>query len=214
MKALILAGGDLHQSPFVKTLITQADFIVAADSGLHHAKTLKLKPHLIVGDFDSVDSGVLQDYDNVPQERYSTHKDLLDVEIALQAARQQGATAFHIIGGTGSRLDQSLATLFIASRLKREGFEISVHGKQDVFFLSNETLSNKTQSFEVPKNQLFSLLSFSETSVVSLENALYPLENYRLEYGVGLGVSNQVKASPLKVTVQKGLVAVILEYER
>jgi thiamine pyrophosphokinase len=206
MKALILAGGDLYQSPFVKRIVKEATFIVAADSGLHHAKTLNIKPDLIVGDFDSVDNAVLQEYQDVPQERFSIHKNLLDVEIALQAARKQGATSFAILGATGSRLDQSLATLFIAANLKREGVEVSIHGKQDVFFLADQT-----QAFDLPNQQLFSLLSLETASTVSLENALYPLQHERLEFGLGLGVSNRVKQSPLTVTVLQGLVAVILE---
>ena len=207
MKALILAGGDLHLSSFVKNI--KADFIVAADSGLHHAKTLGLKPDLIVGDFDSVKQDILKEYSHIPTQTFSEHKDLLDIEIALQAAREQGATSFQILGATGSRLDQSLATFFIASTLKRQGFEISIHGKQDVFFLSNES-----KHFDLPEDQLFSLLSLDKVSKVSLENALYPLNNHPLKFGIGLGVSNRVKVSPLTVTVQEGLVAVILEYER
>ncbi len=208
MKALILAGGDLHQSPFVQGIIKEATFIVAADSGLHHAKTLGLKPDLIVGDFDSVDKNILQAYPDVPQKRFSIHKNLLDVEIALQTAHEKGASSYSILGATGSRLDQSLATFFIAARLKRNGFEVSIHGKQDVFFLQNES-----KIFDLPEQQPFSLLSLEAVSTVSLENALYPLETQALEFGVGLGVSNQVKVSPLVVTVQEGLVAVILEYE-
>jgi thiamine pyrophosphokinase len=208
MNAIILAGGDLHISPFVKEIIQDAQFVVAADSGLHHAQTLKLKPNLIVGDFDSVNKDILKQYQHIPTQRFPEHKDLLDVEIALQAAKKQSAGSIAILGATGSRLDQSLATLFIATRLKKEGLDISIHGEQDVFFLSHET-----KTFDLPTQQLFSLLSLEPVSIVSLGNALYPLHNFRLEFAVGLGISNRVKTSPLKVTVQEGLVAVILEYE-
>jgi thiamine pyrophosphokinase len=208
MKAVILAGGDLNLSSFVKDLVQKAQWVVAADSGLHHAKGLNLKPDLIVGDFDSVSQETLKQYPNIPRKHFPEHKDVLDIEIAIQAARQQGASSYHLLGSIGSRLDQSLATLFIATRLKKEGFDVSIHGKQDVFFLSGET-----KIFDLPRQQLFSLLSLEPSSTVSLENALYPLEHFRLEFGVGLGVSNRVKVSPLKVTVQEGLVAVILEYE-
>jgi thiamine pyrophosphokinase len=208
MKALILAGGDLVIRPNIQDLLHDAAFIVAADSGLHHAVTLKVKPDIIVGDFDSVDSEILQQFPDVPKKSYSRHKDLLDLEIALAVALEHGATNIHILGAVGSRLDQSLAALFITARFKREGIAISLHGQQDIYFL----LGPENLRLPLLVNQRFSLLSLDEVAVVSLQNAAYPLHEFALEFGVGLGVSNEVKASPLTVSVHEGLVVLVLEY--
>jgi thiamine pyrophosphokinase len=208
MKAIILAGGDLALRPNIQELFHDAAFIVAADSGLHHAVTLNVKPNVIVGDFDSVDNKILQQFPDVPKENYSRHKDLLDLEIALAVVLGRGATSIHILGSLGSRLDQSLAALFIAARFKREGIAISLHGQQDIYFL----LGLENLRLSLPVSQRFSLLSLDEVAVVSLQNAVYPLHEFALEFGVGLGVSNEVKASPLTVSVHEGLVVLVLEY--
>lgn len=208
MKAVILAGGDLKVRPKLKELLKEATLIVAADSGLHHALTLDVKPDVIVGDFDSVHPKVLEQFPDVPKKTYSRHKDLLDLEIALGVVLEKGASSIHILGATGGRLDQSLSALFIAARFKREGIAMSLHGQQDVYFL----LGPESQRYAVPEGQRFSLLSLDDVSTVSLVNAAYPLNEFALEYGVGLGISNEVKSSPLTINVHDGLVVVVLEY--
>ncbi len=208
MKAVILAGGELVVRANIKELVREAGLIVAADSGLHHAVTLHVKPNVIVGDFDSVDKEILAQFPDVPKKSYSRHKDLLDLEIALGVVLEQGATSIHVLGAVGGRFDQSLAALFIASRFKREGIAISLHGQQDLYFL----LGPESQRFAVPVGQQFSLLSLSDVVMVSLSNAAYPLNEFALEYGVGLGISNEVKASPLTINVHEGLVVVVLEF--
>jgi thiamine pyrophosphokinase len=209
MKAVILAGGDLNIRENIRALLTDAPFIVAADSGLHHAVTLGVKPDVIVGDFDSVHPLVLAQYPEVPKKTYSKHKDLLDLEIALGVVLEKGASSLHILGATGRRFDQSLAALFIAARFKREGIDISLHGQQDIYFLRGP----ESQRYALNVKQRFSLLSLTDVAVVSLVNAAYPLNEFALEYGVGLGISNEVKTSPLTVNVHEGLVVLILEYD-
>jgi thiamine pyrophosphokinase len=208
MNAVILAGGELKIRPNIKELLREATFVVAADSGLHHAITLSVTPDMIVGDFDSVHPKVLEQFPDVPKKSYSKHKDLLDLEIALGVVLEQAASSIHILGATGGRFDQSLAALFIAARFKREGIDISLHGHQDIYFLKGL----ESQRYAVPAGQRFSVLSLSDSSVVSLVNAAYPLNEFALEYGVGLGISNEVKTSPLTVNVHDGLAVVVFEY--
>lgn len=208
MKAVVLAGGELEIRPNIKALLREANVIVAADSGLHHAITLGVTPDMIVGDFDSVHPKVLEQFPEVTKKSYSKHKDLLDLEIALGVVLEQAATSIHILGATGGRFDQSLAALFIAARFKREGIDMSLHGQQDIYFLRGL----ESQRYAVPAGQRFSVLSLSDISVVSLVNASYPLNEFALEYGVGLGISNEVKTSPLTVNVHDGLAVVVFEY--
>jgi thiamine pyrophosphokinase len=210
MKAVILAGGELSVRPVIEALVKAAEFIVAADSGLDHAVTLEVKPNVIVGDFDSVSPEILEQFPDVPKKRYSRHKDLLDLEIALGVALERGATHIAVLGAVGGRFDQSLATLFISTRFRREGIILSLHGRQDIYLL----LAPESQRYMVPVGQRFSLLSLSNKSVITLTNAAYPLNEFALEYGVGLGVSNEVKASPLTVNVHEGLAVLVLEHEK
>ncbi len=206
MKAVILAGGELQANASLRSLAAQADLFIAADSGLRHAKDLGLMPHILIGDFDSVTKEDLASFPGLPRQLYPPEKDQLDLELALDYAREQGAEDILILGGLGGRFDQSLATVLIAARLKQEGLSISLHSKPSVYFLAGQ----EVLKLRLPPKQRFSLLSLAKTSTVSLHNAKYPLKQ-QLGFGLGLGISNEVLDSPLKISLEDGLLAVIVE---
>ena len=210
MKALILAGGSVAVTPALRDLCREARLVVAADSGLRHAAALGVSPDIVVGDFDSVTGEVLAQYPDLPRLEHPPEKDLLDLELALDYAQGRGATHHLIVGGLGDRFDQSLAAVLIAARWKREGRDVSLQsGDRAVHLLAGED----EVKLELPHGQRFSLLSLND-SVVSLENAKYPLECHTLPFGVGRGVSNEVTRSPLRVKLAGGLVALIVEAMR
>ena len=207
MKAVILAGGSVTVTPALRDLCQEARLVVAADSGLRHAAALGVSPDVVVGDFDSVTEEVLAQYPDLPRLEHPPEKDLLDLELALDYAQKGGATRYLIVGGLGDRFDQSLAAVFIAARWKREGRDVSLQsGDRAVHLLAGED----EVRLALPHEQRFSLLSLSD-SVVSLENAKYPLERHTLPFGVGRGVSNEVTRSPLGVKLAGGLVVLIVE---
>ena len=207
MIAALLGGSELAPTPRLRRLAQGAQLVVAADSGLKHARTLEIEPDLIVGDFDSVDAADLARFPSVPRVRVSPHKDQLDLELAIDAAIERGATRLRLLGVFGGRLDQSLAALLIAARLHRDGVPTTIHtADSDVHFLTDQ----QTLELSPPRGTLFSLLSLSEEVEVSTSGARYPLERTRLPFGVGHGVSN-VALGSLVVRLEGGLLAVVVE---
>ena len=208
MRAFILAGGEFKATRFLKKLAAESELVIAADSGLSHAKSLGVMPDMIVGDFDSLPREVLEDYPNVYREKYFFEKDKLDLEIAIDIAKEKGAKKLTLAGVLGNRLDQSLAAIFISARMKSEGFMISLHSsQQDVYPI----IAGEEMEFDASLATTFSLLSLEKVSKVSVLNAKYPLENFPLSFGFGLGVSNEVTSLPLLVKVSTGLVVLVLE---
>ncbi|UCH26380.1 MAG: thiamine diphosphokinase, partial [Trueperaceae bacterium] len=127
MKAVVLAGGFLKVDPRLKRFCREASLVIAADSGLRHAAPLDITPDLITGDFDSVADDDLATFAHVAKEPHPADKDQLDLELALEAALARGALSVRVLGALGGRFDQTLATLLIAARLRREGTDISLH---------------------------------------------------------------------------------------
>ncbi len=191
------------------SLAQTATFVVAADSGLRHAKALAITPDVIVGDFDSVDVRVLATYADVPREQHPPEKDWLDLELAIHLSleRLPRVDKITIVGGFGSRFDQSLAALFIAARYVKQGVDIQFHsGLQQGYVMT----AGKVLELPLAVGRTFSLLSL-ESAIVSVTNAKYPLDKAQLEVGVGLGVSNVVTQLPLQVSVAEGLVTLLVE---
>lgn len=200
MKALILAGSDITVTDSLKNLCRDATLVVAADSGVRHARPLGVTPGLIVGDFDSATPRDLEPYGNVPREAHPAHKDRLDLELALGVAEGRGAADFLIVGALGGRLDQSLAALLIASRL-HEQYPVLLHSGHSAAY---PLQTGDRLTLGLPADTTFSVLSLAAVSVISLGGASYPLHRAELPFGVGLGVSNQTTAEPLTATLHEG----------
>ncbi|MEX2535339.1 MAG: thiamine diphosphokinase [Trueperaceae bacterium] len=207
MKTVILAGGELRPTNHLKQLISDAGLVLAADSGLRHARALGLQPAAIVGDFDSVEQRHLAAYPNLPRFEHPADKDQLDLELTVDLALERGATELVIVGAFGSRLDQSLACLMIAARLRRDlMIPVSLHdGERDAYPLA----AGNTLLLDLQTGTVFSLLALID-SRCSVSGARYNLTNAPLAFGVGLGLANRARNGP-RVEVHEGLVAVIVE---
>jgi len=208
MTAVILAGGDIEVTSQLRKLVEAADLVIAADSGLRHAKPLGLTPNLIVGDFDSVSDEDLKTYSHIPKERHPVQKNNLDLELALERTTARSPKRILLVGTLGGRFDQSLAAVFIAAKHANNA-QVSLHsGFEDLYILQSKT----TKRLETIPKQRFSLLSLCQAAMVSISGAQYTLEKKLLDFGVGLGVSNETLEPELVVTVHDGLVALILEH--
>lgn len=207
MRAVILAGGPITPTAALRARCEGAGLVIAADSGLRHAAPLGLLPDLIVGDFDSVRAADLARYPEVPRVRHPPEKDALDLELALEEALTRGARELLVVGGLGGRFDQSLAAVLIGARLSAQ-VPIAFHsGHIELLFLRGED----ARTLERPVGERFSVLSLAPLSRLGISGAKYPLRDVPLPFGVGLGVSNEVVACPLRLELSEGLVVVILE---
>lgn len=206
MKAVILAGGRLLPSPQVEGLVANASLILAADSGLRHARALGLEPAAVVGDFDSVAADDLAAFPELPRVRHPVRKDALDLELAADLALERGATQLVILGAFGSRLDQSLGALLVGFRLSRAGTEVSLH---DGYRDAHPLLAGAELELTLPPATTFSLLALEE-SRCTIVGAEYTLDDQPLPFGVGLGLANRSFGST-RVQLHSGLVAVIVE---
>lgn len=208
MIALILAGGTLHADAHLRARIAGADLVVAADGGLRHAATLEVAPDLLVGDMDSVRAEDLERWPDVPRQRHPPAKDALDLELAIDSARDRGAEEVRVVGAFGGRLDQTLAAALIAVRYAGTGLRISLlDGRHDAYALG----PGDGLALTLPEGTPFSILSVGEPATVDVHGAAYPLDAGVVPPGVGLGVSNAARGGP-RVHVRAGHVLAIVEW--
>ncbi|HEX7040151.1 MAG TPA: thiamine diphosphokinase [Trueperaceae bacterium] len=209
--ALVLAGGEPPAAGLLAPLLEDVGPVVAADGGLRHAAALGLAPDLIVGDLDSVTEDLLRAFPDVPVERHPRAKDELDLELALAAARRLGAASARVLGAFGGRLDQSLANLLVAARLAtaEPPFPVTLHGGAHE---ARPCAPGLTCDAAWPPGTTVSLLALGGYAVVTATGLAYPVEDLRLPFGVGLGVSNVATGGRVVVRCAAGVVAVIAEH--
>lgn len=112
----LIANGELTLPEILCPLILQHDRIVAVDGGLRYCHQMGLRPHKIVGDFDSCPPEILIHYADIARTTLPTHKDETDLEVAIQEEIENGARKISLFGSWGLRLDHSLSNLFLLSR--------------------------------------------------------------------------------------------------
>lgn len=213
--ALVLAAGTIPLPRLIPPLLEGASYIVAADGGLAHARTLGLTPDLLVGDLDSVTPSALAAYPDLPTRQHPQEKDQLDLELALEAALGAGASTLRVLGAFGSRLDQGLAALLIAARHAAAGRRVSLHGGNHE---AHVVRPGAALELELPAGTTLSLLALEEGSVVTSRGVAYPMSRAELPYGTGLGLSNRAAGTddaPVTVGLEAhaGTVALLVEHD-
>ena len=203
--ALLLAGGSLTVTARVLELVRSPALVIAADGGARHAAPLGVEIDLWVGDFDSSDDLA---HLSAPRQTFPTDKDKTDLELALDIAKQRGATRALVLGAFGGRFDHALGIALMAARETRAGFTIHLEsGTESGWVLT------PAQPLELPltAGQTFSVLALEDALELSIAGAKWPLERVTLAFGASLGISNEAGGT-VKLSLEVGLALVIAQW--
>jgi thiamine pyrophosphokinase len=194
----LLLGGDLVVTPRITRQIAGSR-VIAADSGIRHASSLAIEPELWVGDFDSSDAALIALMDRVPRESFPAEKDCTDGELAVDFAREKGATSLVLVGAFGgARSDHAFLHMTMATRLAEAGLDLLLtSGDQEGI-----PLPIGRRDFDYPQGTSFSVLGFTDL-VISIAGARWPLERRDVPFGSSLTLSNFVSGS-LSVELHSG----------
>ena len=182
--------------------------LVAVDGGFRYLKALQVKPDLILGDFDSL--GYLPHSPGSRVFRFPSEKDASDLELALSYAEGQGADEVYVFGALGGRLDQTMATLQVATGFA-EAFDTLV------FASPKEVLrvlgSHRTLTFAGSGAKYVSVLSAVDVSRgVGIHGMKYEFDG-DLTNRSSLGLSNEMGEGPAVISVGDGVLFVVEQDE-
>ncbi len=200
---LILTGGG----PAPTTPLPSTDMVIAADSGLALATALGVHVDLVVGDLDSVDRSQLDTAitDGATVEEHPTDKDATDLDLALQAAVDRGATRIVIAGGGAGRIDHLLGIAMLLTDERWADSAIEWHSGSSITHVVRGVLALDT----LP-DDLVSLVPVSDEAVVSIAGTRWPLESIPLPRGTTHGISNQALGGSIDVEVHQGVVLAVI----
>ena len=203
----MVAHGDVLPSD--RAVIGAQDYVVAADGGAFALERLKVLPHLIVGDMDSLgDAGVERmARQGIPVAKFSAAKDESDLELAVAQAIAAGATEVVLLGALGGeRLDHEAANLLLLADPGYDGVRLEARrGALRIRAVRGEG----SLSLAGPVGALVTLLPVNgNADGVTTEGLRYPLRNETLRFGRARGLSNEVASLPAKVSLDKGTLLV------
>jgi thiamine pyrophosphokinase len=195
----ILLGGDLQLTPRLRQQMAGAR-VIAADSGMKHAKALGLVPELWVGDFDSAGSELVLDYADVPRRTFPAAKDATDGEIAVDIARERGATELLMLGGLGGQADHVTAHLALLLALAGQGVRaMTTSGSEEAY-----PLVPGRREFALPPQARFSIVAWSDLEGLSLTGVQWPLHQHAVALGSSITLSNVVTSPGVEVSLASG----------
>jgi thiamine pyrophosphokinase len=206
LRALVFAGGD---PPDVAALPDQPPaLVIAADSGLAHARALALPVDLLVGDLDSVDPALVDAAvaDGTTVERHPAAKDATDLELALDAALSRGATSVRVVGVHGGRFDHFLANVLLLASPRFAGCRVDA-----VLAGTHVTVVRERSELTGSPGGLCSLLPVGGPAVgVVTERLQFPLRRETLPPGSTRGVSNVFLEPTASVSLDDGTLLAIV----
>ena len=206
MDCVIIANGDLEYSADMAGIIRQARMIICADGGTRHLKALNILPHVIIGDFDSasIEDRLFFEEKKIKTIIHPSRKNETDSELCISWAVLNNATDITLLGATGTRLDHTLANIFLLKKLAGLGIPSRIINK-------NNTIHIVTSHIEIKgrPGEFLSILPITEKAAgITLKGLEYPLVDATIEMGSGLGVSNVFKETTASVSVREGILMV------
>ncbi len=202
-KLIIVLNGELSDEleKYKKRLGTSS-FIIACDGGYINCKKLKIKPNLILGDFDSINDIEFENKIKFPKE-----KDKSDFELAVDYGIEKGFKNFEIWGAIGKRLDHTLFNISILIKIKKDGGDgIIYHPPYLIFIIDKE------YDFGIRKKGSISLYPLvNKIKGLTIKGMKYELNEKDINLGSTETLSNEFIGKESSVSLKEGIILVILE---
>ena len=187
------------------------DYVICADGGYSFARAEGITPHVIIGDFDSMEIDTKEnDISNCKVIRLAPEKDDTDTMVCLNYGIENGFDEFFILGGLGGRLDHTFANLQTMSH--------AIDQKKSIWFLDgkNSATMKNPEKFSIYRKAGFKISLFAFTDFcegVCIHGVKYPLENCLLTNSFPLGVSNEFLEDIAEISHSSGKLLVILSQD-
>lgn len=208
-KGMIITGGSMDMA-FAGSFLKQHTFdvVIAVDAGLEKAKQLHIVPDAVVGDFDTIDPKVLDEFMQIGEITWEIHqpeKDETDTELAMITAVSMGCEDITILGATGGRIDHMLGNIHLLSYCLEQGVSATILDRQNRIYLLNKgKIFQKSETW----GKYVSFLPLTESVTgITLTGFQYPLFDKTIQIGrqAGLCISNEIMDERAKISFRDGI---------
>ena len=202
-RVLLIGNGERVTPTLLRTLATQADYILAVDGGADAALQAQVTPHGVIGDLDSVSTRAKKTLAgkilHVPTQENT------DLEKALLWAVKHHATHLTLVGFVGDRWDFSVGNLLALSKWARK-LDVCVIGESwKIYPLV------KSARLTCQKGKRLSVIPLTPCANVTLKGCKYPLEKARLLPGTTRTLSNVTASSRVQLAFTRGTLLLYVE---
>ena len=210
-RCVIVGASAADDAGYLRSHITDTDYIICADGGFDTLRSQGLTPHAVIGDGDSsaslrecMDADLLGGVTVVSMPR---EKDHTDVNAAVDYALGFGYKNFLFLCCTGNRFDHTMANVFMLERLAQNGASGAIADEKNYIQLH----AGGSKKFPMkPDYKYFSVIAIDPViSGVTLKGLKYPLNNAHLYRNEPIGVSNEFIGDEAAVEIEHGRALII-----
>ncbi len=206
-RVILFANGGVPDYTKVIRLLHKGDYFIAADGGSRHALAMQIRPHVVVGDFDSISEAEVHHLtmQGTIFWRFPAEKDETDLELAIRYALEAGYRRMLVVGALGGRVDQSLGNLSLLTSARLADVDIRCDdGLEEVVFIRDGA------TIHGAAGDMVSLIPWggAVTGVVTA-NLKYPLASESSSDLCARGISNVMLSDFAEVRVGTGLLLCI-----
>ena len=202
---VLICGGPAPSEKAIE-YVPSPSTLIAVDSGLDHARSLQLKPDLLIGDLDSISTSGLQwaYQQEIEVKEFPSDKDKSDFELALDYAKGV-SNRLLAIGSDSGRVDQ-LFGMIAALASVAPYFEAchALIGKTYCTFTSGGANIYRKNGAIV---SIFAMGGIADG--VSLQGFRWELAEATLLPESSLGLSNELNEDIGIISVEKGTLVAI-----
>lgn len=211
MKTLIVSGGHIDVEFALMFCKSESwDRIIGVDAGTEFLFRNHILPTDMVGDFDTLAEDILRFYKNridVKIRKYRPEKDVTDTQAAVELAVEYGSCEIYILGGTGTRMDHTLANIHVLKIALERGISCSlVDEYNEVTLLKESGIVKKSSTY----GKYISFIPLTtEVKGLTLRGFKYPLTDCTMRCGDSLGISNEFLEDEASVEFEDGILIMI-----
>lgn len=203
----IIGAGEFQAEYFHPN---ETDYLIAADGGLAFFEKMGIVPDLVIGDFDSMGkilpSNEYKSKKKMSIKKLPEEKDDTDLLAAIKEGLEIGCKEFYIFGGTGGRIDHTIANMQCLVFLSKRGCLGHLYG------IGYEMTAITNDKIEFPPKEKGVIAVFSmgdKAEGVYLKGLKYELTNAFVTNDFPIGVSNEFLGITSTIEVQNGTLLIV-----
>lgn len=206
MRFLIIGAAPIGKKENLYKAIENIDYVICADGGFNNAKSLGIRPNLVMGDMDSIKEDLPKKINFI---KFPVEKDDTDMMICTKKALEMGAEEILIIGGTGGdRIDHTIANICILKFLDEMNISHRLIGDTQELLVLGEGKSLKIKNLE---GHTISVFPFGNNLCkVWYDGLYYKMSGNNIYVNNPVGISNRVISENSTIKIIKGSALIII----
>jgi thiamine pyrophosphokinase len=205
-KRIVIVGNGTLSKQYM-TLIKPEDYVIGVDRAAYWLIREGRIPDIAIGDFDSVTK---EEFKHIKEsvtsvQQFSKDKDWTDMELAFAHAIKKKPTEVLIFGGSGSRMDHTMATWHLLYALLAAKIPHALLDETNRIRL----IGRGKTVIERASYRYISILPYTKSIMLSLSGFRYNLVCKTLKQGTTLGVSNEMQKAQGTIHIFSGKAWVI-----